>query len=264
MDVRDLVRDHYGGFGLAEAVLATLAGAGVDVEHLQASDLFPVDHLHGGGAPATAYALDKAQPGPGTRFLDVGCGLGGPCRMAAQRGATVTGVDLTPEFVEAATDLTARVGLADRATYVVTSGDSLPLGDGSFDAASLMHVGMNVPDKQAVFAEVHRVLVPGGTFVVFEQMAGDAEGELDYPMPWADDARSSFVETEDAYRGHLEAAGFTVVEVEDRTEAAGGPPPAGGVSQADVFGETFREAIGNFVAATRAGRLRTVLLVATA
>ena len=105
------------------------------------------------------------------RLLDVGCGIGGASRMAAMYGAQVTGIDLSPEFVDAAqvADRTCRPRVR-RATFVTTDGESMPLEVGSFDAAVMVHVGMNVPDKEALFAEVHRVLRPGGTFAVYEQV----------------------------------------------------------------------------------------------
>jgi ubiquinone/menaquinone biosynthesis C-methylase UbiE len=263
MDVRDLVKQHYGAGDLSTAILGALAEAGIDIEHLTAPDVYPLDQLHAGGMPAARHALERLGIGPDTRVLDVGCGIGGPSRLAASYGAQVTGIDLTPEFVETATALTERVGLGDHATFVTTPGETLPFEDGSFDAAFMVHVGMNVPDKQAVFAEVHRVLVPGGRFALFEQVS-TGRGEVAYPMPWADDARSSFVETVADYRGHLEDAGFTVEEVEDRTESTLGPPPTGPLSPMVVFGPAFAERIGHNVAATRAGLLNAVLIVARA
>ena len=263
MDVGELVRQHYGTVDLGHAVLRALADAGVDLDRLGPSDLFPLDQLHAGFAGATHGVLERTGVGPGTRLLDVGCGIGGTARMAAVAGAEVTGIDLTPEFVEAATALTARVGLQDHATFVATSGDTLPFGEGSFDAAVMIHVGMNVPDKAAVFAEVHRVLEPGATFGVYEQMR-TAAGELPYPMPWAEDERSSFVETPDDYVAALTAAGFSVVEIEDRTASTTGPPPSGPLSPAAVFGPVFVERVRNNVAATRAGLLGAVLVLARA
>ena len=97
-------------------------------------------------------------------------------------GATVTGIDLTPEFVETARLLSDRVGLGGRTEFRTTAGESMPLDDKSFDAAVMVHVGMNVPDKTAVFAEVHRVLRPGGRFALYEQVR-TGEGELPYPLP---------------------------------------------------------------------------------
>ena len=125
----------------------------------------------------------------------------------------------------------------------------------------MVHVGMNIPDKLALFTEVRRVLEPGGRFAVFDQMR-TGDGELPFPMPWAEDRRSSFVETVEEYTAHLASAGFTVAEVEDRTESTLGPPPDGPISPMVIFGAPFRARIGNNVAATRAGRLGAVLLIA--
>ena len=127
-------------------------------------------------------------------MLDVGCGIGGPARVAASTYDCATvGVDLAPDFVRVGQALTDRVGLSRTVQHHLGSGDELEFGDGSFDRAMIIHVGMNIPDKKAVFAEVRRVLEIGGLFGVYEQMRV-GEGEPTYPLPWAEDARSSFVE----------------------------------------------------------------------
>lgn len=263
MDLRELVRGYYGIGGLTEAVLNALSSAGVDVDDLGATDLFPVDQLHAGGATATQHVLDRLGITPGMRLLDVGSGIGGPARMAATSGAAVTGIDVTPEFVDSATQLSARVGLAEKVRFVATPGESLPLDDGSFDAAVMVHVGMNIPAKGVVFSEVHRVLAPGGRFALYEQMSTET-GDLSYPLPWAQDARTSFPETIEDYRQHLETAGFSVDEIEDRTEAVLGSRSAASVTPSDVFGPSFAAAMGNWMDATRAGLLRSVLVLASA
>ena len=262
MDVRDIVTGHYGSVDLTDSIIKTLVGAGVDVEHLGLADLSALDQLHAGFAPATEHVLDRLAVGPGMHLLDVGCGIGGPARLAAARGAQVNGVDLTPQFVDTAKELTARVGLAGQASFDVTSGDALPFPDASFDAAMMIHVGMNVPDKRAVYAEVRRVLAEGGLFAIYDQMrAGD--GELPWPLPWADDEQSSFVERPEEYGEHLTSCGFTVETVDDRTAAIAGPPPPG-PSNATVMGPGFMQRIGNNVAATKAGLLTAVLVLARA
>lgn len=263
MDVRELVTHHYGLGDLSSAIMRALQDAGVDTDHLGPADLFPVDQLHAGGAPATQYVLDRLAVGPGVRLLDVGCGIGGTSRMAAMTGAEVTGIDLTPDFIRAASSLTEKTGLQDRVTYVLTPGESAPFDGASFDDAVMVHVGMNIPRKTVVFAEVRRVLAPGGRFAMFEQMR-TADGDLPYPLPWADDERSSFVETPDDYVAHLEAAGFTVEEVENRTGSTLGPPPVGALSPMVVFGPAFGERVGNNIAATRAGQLGAFMVVARA
>jgi MPBQ/MSBQ methyltransferase len=261
MDVRELVADHYGSTDLAGRILQALSDAGVDTDRIGPADLFAADQLHAGGADATRHVLDRLEVRPGMRLLDVGCGIGGASRMAAMAGAEVTGIDLTPEFVETATTLTQHVGLQDRATFLTTPGESLPFDDGSFDAAVMVHVGMNIPDKPAVFAEVHRVLRPGGRFAVYEQMRAGT-GDLPYPLPWADDERSSFVETVDGYDAHLEAAGFTVEDTEDRSTTLLVPPSQGPITAAVIFGPPFVQRIGNNVAATKAGLLGAWVVLA--
>ena len=264
MDVRDLVTAHYGATeNLTLGILRALSGAGIDTDHLGAADLLPVDQLHAGGAPASKHVLDRLGVEPGTRLLDVGCGIGGASRMAAMAGAAVTGIDLTPEFVETARMLSDRVGLGDRTEFLATAGESMPLDDGSFDAAIMVHVGMNLPEKTAVFAEVHRVLRPGGRFALYDQVR-TGEGDLPYPLPWAEDERSSFVETVADYRAHLEAAGFEVEDEEDRTPATLGPPPQGPVSNVVIFGPPFVQRIANNGAAAKAGLLGAWLILARA
>lgn len=176
-------------------------------------------------------------------------------------GAVVTGIDLTPEFVETARSLSDRVGLGERTEFLATAGESTPLAEGSYDAAVMVHVGMNIPNKTAVFAEVHRLLRPGGRFALYEQVR-TGEGALPYPLPWAEDERSSFVETAADYRAHLEAAGFEVEDTEDRTPSTLGPPPSGPVSNVVVFGPAFMQRIANNVAATNAGLLGAWLFLA--
>jgi MPBQ/MSBQ methyltransferase len=267
MDLEDLVRDHYSGTDFESVVLDALRAAGVDPDDgLQASDLAGLDQLHAGFAPATEHLLDTLALSPGMRLLDVGSGIGGPARMAAARnGCRVTGIDLSPDFVVLARSLTERVGLAAEVAFDLGSATDLPYADASFDRAMLNHVGMNIADKAGVFAEVRRVLETDGLFAVYEQMRiGD--GDLTYPLPWADDESSSFVETRDRYVELLGAAGFTIEHEEDRTpaNAAVGPRPPGPLTPGALFGPGFGERISNNIAAAMAGTLGAVLLVARA
>jgi SAM-dependent methyltransferase len=263
MTTERTVRDHYSRDDLEGVVLDALRRAGVDVDHLQVDDLGGIDQLHAGGVASTEHLLDALGVDAATQLLDVGSGIGGGARVAAARhGCQVTGVDLSPDFVEVARALTERVGLAERVTFDLGSATSMPYDDATFDRAMLNHVGMNLPEKDRVFAEVRRVLRPDGRFAVFEQMrVGD--GDLTYPMPWAEDASSSFVETRERYVELLTGAGFEIERDEDRTAAAG-PPEPGALTPAAVFGAGFVERIGNNVAATMSGTLGAVLLVARA
>ena len=265
MDVQDLVRQHYGDSDLGGRILDGLRDAGVDIDQLTIDDLAALDQLHAGFLPATRYLLEQLDLDDQTRLLDVGCGIGGPSRVAAATyRCPVVGIDLSPDFIRVGQQLTERVGLAGLVDLRVASGDRIDLADASFDRAMIIHVGMNIPDKPAVFAEVRRVLKPGATFGVYEQMQVGA-GAPSYPLPWAEDERSSFVGTPEAYATALESTGFVVERTEDRRSATAGPPaPEPRLSPAAVFGPSFAERIANNISATRAGILAPMVMLARA
>lgn len=262
----DIVRGHYGRQGLEGVVFKALAAAGADVDALRMEDLGGLDQLHAGFGPASEHVLDQLDLGEGTALLDVGCGIGGPARMAAVRhGCRVTGIDISPDLVGLARTLTERLGLSGQVTFDLGSATDMPYADGTFARAMLNHAGMNIADKAQVFAEVRRCLEPGGLFAVYEQMRV-GEGDITYPLPWADDEASSFVETSERYVELLTGAGFVVEHQEDRTaaNAAAGPPAPGALTPAVLFGPGFGERIGNNIAAAMAGTLGAVLIVVRA
>ncbi len=155
---------------LRERLHAALRGAGKEPAVLQPADLEEADQFHSGGKAATLDVAKAVGIGLGTRVLDVGSGIGGPARAFATLGAVVTGVDVTNEFVVLARELNAACGMAGSITMVQAPAQDTGLPDGSFDAATMIHVGMNIADKAAVFAEVHRLLRPGGVFGIYDLM----------------------------------------------------------------------------------------------
>lgn len=274
MDVEKEVARHYTHADLTGSVLAALRGAGHDLDRLTTADLAPVDEFHLGWHPQTVGLATRLAFPPGTRLLDIGAGIGGPARHFAEaHGCSVTGIDLTPAFVAAATELSARTGLADKTRFVEGSALSLPFADASFDAATLIHVGMNIADKPRLFAEARRVLVPGGTFALYEVMRV-GEGALPFPQPWADTEATSFVETPATYHDLLAAAGFRVTLEEDRTPfvrelahnmrekaAAEGPPRLG---LQVIIGPTASDRMANLFQSLEKSILAPVEMVATA
>lgn len=100
----------------------------------------------------------------GERVLDLGSGAGTDSLVAAQmvgeRGH-VTGVDMTPQMLAKARAAAAEMGVSN-VEFVETEAEQLPFPDGSFDVVVSNGVIDLIPDKDAVFAELFRVLVPGG------------------------------------------------------------------------------------------------------
>src|SRR5690606_35597851 len=200
-------------------IFAGLKAAGRDVEALRPEDLKPFESLHLGGWQATKHVIEQLGIGRGMRVLDVGCGIGGTARaLAVQHGATVTGIDLTPAFVVAAADLSRRAGV-EGVEFIEGSATALPFEDESFDAATMLHVGMNIADKAALFREVARALKPGGGFAVYDVMRV-GPGTLVYPMPWAADPEASFVAEPEDYAAAAKAAGLNEIVREDLRNGA--------------------------------------------
>jgi ubiquinone/menaquinone biosynthesis C-methylase UbiE len=267
------VAGHYGRPRIVETVLAAFARAGKDPANLTAADLSGVDQFHVGGALATTDLAAQMDLLPGMRLLDIGCGLGGPARFfAAERACRVTGIDLTPEFVEAAEHLTRLVGI-DGAVFRQASATSLPFEPASFEGAYMIHVGMNIPDKPAVFREVRRVLQPGAVFAVFDIMR-TSDAPLRYPVPWASTEATSFVETPAAYRAALESAGFRVaaernrgafaIEQTERSIARMQEPGNTGPGLALLMGEKTPVLIANTLGMLKEGVLEPVEMIARA
>jgi SAM-dependent methyltransferase len=101
---------------------------------------------------------------PGERVLDLGSGAGTDSLVAAQmvgEAGRVTGIDMTPEMLAKARAAATEMG-ATNVEFVEGEAEHLPFEDGAFDVVISNGVIDLIPDKDAVFAELHRVLVPGG------------------------------------------------------------------------------------------------------
>lgn len=221
------------------------------------------------GILATAELAEAVGIKPTTRVLDLGCGIGGPARYLADTfGCQVTGIDLSPAFVEAAAYLTERCGMSGRLTFQVANALHLPFEDAAFDAVFLQHVAMNIQDRDALYAEVRRVLAPGGRFAVYDLVL--REGDVAYPVPWASEASTSFLLSEGDTRMALERAGFKAVLWRDDTHTglewfkammAGMPSP--GLNLGVVMGPDFQTRTGNLARNLRENRLGVLSAVLT-
>jgi len=101
---------------------------------------------------------------PGERVLDLGSGAGTDSLIAAQmvgEQGHVTGIDMTPEMLAKARAAAGAMG-ASNVEFVESEAERLPFPDASFDVVISNGVIDLIPDKDAVFAELYRVLAPGG------------------------------------------------------------------------------------------------------
>lgn len=270
-DLERAVAGHYGKPDIVGRIWAALKAAGIDPDQVRAEDLAPVDEFHIGGRAASEAVLARMALGKGQHVLDIGCGIGGTTRYMAQAfGCRVSGIDLTPEFIDAARDLSARTGLAHLVGFEVASALALPFENATFDAAITFHVAMNIKDRPTLHAEAARVLKPGARFCVYDVMRGKT-GAMRYPAPWADAAETSHLTSPEEMVDLLEQAGFSLEETEDRT-AAGiaffrqrlapspeGPPPLG---THILLGPTAKERFENVMKGMEQGAIAPVVMIA--
>ena len=265
----ETMQSHYGREGIVERIVQDLAESGVDTRRVSVDDLDGIDEFHVGGRAASERIAPLLGLGDGQRLLDVGCGIGGPARYFAEAtGAHVEGIDLTPEFVAAANELTELVGLGDRVTCRLGSGTEIPFADDAFDASTLMHVGMNIEDKSTLLREMARVTRTGGVVLLYDLMR-TGPGELAYPMPWASTATFSFVDPPDLYEEAARAAGLEPVDRLDFSDLARGffdPPNEGEQTpaQRDRAANPRRKSMfANAADAIRSGSIKPIVLVFT-
>jgi SAM-dependent methyltransferase len=159
-----------------DAISTVLRAAGVDTDHFLASELYQRDlDCHNLGMHEMLGVLadvvdDYAPPGPEDVVLDVGCGLGGPGRFLVDRfGCSVVGVDLLPFRIELAQALSGLTGMGDRTSYRVADATQMDFEGGAFSQVWMLDVGIHIRAKQALFAEIARVLEPGGLLVMHDQ-----------------------------------------------------------------------------------------------
>lgn len=266
------VSEHYEHGSLLEAIEVGLQELGLIPGTATIHDLAPVDEFHIGGRVASSHFLDQLGLTSDMRVLDIGCGLGGGARFVAETYNTrVTGIDLTAEYVETGQVLSSWVGLADQVALQQASALAMPFPDQTFDGAYMMHVGMNIEDKEQLFAEVHRVLKTGGCFGIYDIMRTGSDDPT-FPVPWAAGASTSWLRGPADYRRLLEASGFAVSADNDRRDFAldffakvkaanktGGPPPLG---LHTLMQQATAEKVGNMVASITSGQIAPTEMIA--
>lgn len=113
-----------------------------------------------GSRPLFEAVLDLLGVGEGTRFVDVGCGSGLACRIAADRGAVVSGIDASPGLAQVASERTTDADI--RVGDMV----SLPWTDESFDAVSFINTFFFAADQARALSEAARVSASGARVAV--------------------------------------------------------------------------------------------------
>jgi sarcosine/dimethylglycine N-methyltransferase len=198
-------------------VLARLEKARGGLEDLQPSDLWPHDQDHFGGLAANDRLAERAAIRAGSRVADFCAGLGGPARYYSDvYGADVTGIELTPDRVLGAGELTRLVGLQDRVRVVHGDVTDVPLAEGSVDAVVSQEALLHVPDKGRGLREAFRILRRGGRLAFTDLVCNVKLSDEDAALIWEGMAIQT-LQGLAGYRRLLETTGFRVVSIDDLT-----------------------------------------------
>lgn len=155
----------------------------------------------------------------GKAVLDIGCGAGGiAIHLATAHGAGhVTGFDVEAPVIEAARESAAAKGLSERVSFVHGAPGPLPFADARFDLVFSKDALLHVPDKDALFSEIFRVLKPGGVFAASNWMIGhDGEPSHEMKAYLAAEGLSFAMASPARYKEAMRRAGFVEVAHVDR------------------------------------------------
>jgi len=167
--LRDEIRKTYAAVSREperEFIFPTGRAWAEDLEYPEELENVPESAVESFAGVANPFSLGSIEPAE--RVLDLGCGAGTDSLIAAQvvgpRG-TVAGIDMTPEMLDKARASAEDMGLGN-VTFIEADAEQLPFAAGSFDVVISNGVIDLIPDKDAVFSGIFRVLVPGGRIQV--------------------------------------------------------------------------------------------------
>jgi len=263
-NLKQTIENYYFIKELYEDILNRLTEQGVDLNNVSRDDIAGVDEFHVRGA-AVSKELANSIDLNGATILDVGCGLGGPCRMLVDEFDCVcTGIDLSGEYIRTATELSKLVNLNSKTTFVQGDAVNLPFKDNTFDVAWTQHVQMNIQDKNKFYSEIKRVLKDGGHLLYYD-IFRNSDGEVMYPMPWASNSDQSFLFKTNEMNQILNDLGFLKTQTSDQTNAGivffealmvklkeFGPPKIGSNV---LMGETTKPKLMNLLTHLKNGKL---------
>jgi avermectin B 5-O-methyltransferase len=166
----------------------------------------------------TELMIDKLQPKPAGRVLDVGCGMGTPAiRLANASGNDVVGITVSHEQVKQAGSRARAAGLAHQVSFRHADAAALPFDDDSFDSVWALESIIHMPDRARVLAEMARVVRPGGRVVLtdfFERAPIPEHKRPAVDSFYKNWALGPMVRIDD-YPVLVRAAGLRLVEVSD-------------------------------------------------
>jgi ubiquinone/menaquinone biosynthesis C-methylase UbiE len=177
----------------------------------------PTDSLIDGQVNLTEACLRYFPGLEGKRLLEIGCGNGVQSMYTLEKGkmAWVTGLDFNADNVELATRIAKQRGHENIDFVHGDAQDMSAIPDNSYDCVLNVESAFHYPNKPAFFREIHRVLKPGGSYVIADILMKPNKRNI--LLRWWERRLSQNYWPLDRYRRGLEDAGLTIADEEDIT-----------------------------------------------
>ncbi|MEM6845735.1 MAG: methyltransferase domain-containing protein [Bacteroidota bacterium] len=212
-----LNRTAYNHSRLLENILTRFRKMGLLQKRITRKDLADMDEMHLQGAAVSEYLANKLNISRQSKVLDVGCGIGGPCRMLADEyECSVIGIDRIPQFIQTARVLTKMMGLSCEVSFLKANALRLPFENASFNIVWTQHILMNIANKARFFSEIRRVLKPGGRFLYYDIFSTGQDG-IRYPLLWAENASENHLYAHDEVASYFDIQDYRRVYTENHS-----------------------------------------------
>ena len=201
-----------------QMILDTIEKMGISKADLRRKHTSSFDEFHVRGKAVSEELFSQIEMNRDSQILDLGCGLGGTCRMLAEKyNCMVHGIDYSEQHIEAANSLSKLTDLDDRTFFKQSDATELPYPSEQFDLIITQHVQMCIEDKQKLYAEVKRVLKKDGRFIYYDVLK-KSENSLNYPLPWVDHEANNHLISSDQLKVLLHSLNLKKITLEDQTQ----------------------------------------------
>jgi len=212
-DEDPLLTDHKANSAANSADRDNTQYSAESIEHYEA--VFGQDFVSPGGREMAIELITSLNLQPGSRVLDVGCGLGGCAfAMATDFGLVVDGIDLSKNMIDRANKKCKKYGLGKKVN--LNLGNCLELkASPTYHGIFSRDVFLHIHDKKRLFSNLKNALLPGGKLLFTDYCCGE--------KPWSDEFseyvsnRNYQLHTVTEYTQILEEAGFQVIDARDAT-----------------------------------------------